>query len=659
MEDAYYYGKSQRLVSDIGSLTPQTQPNPCKFYWHFLYKAVIVIVLFVVLPLFPSQAPEFITQSALTRSWELFHLLFVGIAVSYGLFSRRNVETEKENQSKIDSAQNYVSRILQVSSVFDDDLDSPSGSDDNRKIQTWSSRYFRGEPMLVVEQESSVPDEQSSTITKICNQPLLLPVRSLKSRVSDSEAPETSKEPLVFSGSLSMSSSGSRSSSNSSVKTRNKEIGALDPLYLEEKLQESVVLPSPVPWRSRSGRMEMKEDPEVVTPNSLSPSADEAEIDRNRLRSRSFQLPMSWSALSDSTSPSPKKLSPSPSLSPELRPKKFFPSPSLSPELRPKNLEDSTRKKSYYTSSPPHRSLPPPPVSHKSPLITSNSKPISNGYSSENMGMRESFKDELHDLRSSRVDLRCRSDSGLDTLRSEVKSRVHTQGILVAKSVRTFRGSEPIAEARKTREYDGERMKDKGRKRSKEVEAMLMEKTGTKAGGFEQLPINNEKSSHENPRQMPKSPTSKYPMEEKKGFSDKFTLEYEEDSDGEDEVEVDTDDTQGSSDKEEAASNTVTDAGVDSEVDKKAAEFIAKFREQIRLQRIDSIKRVSGKGDFLFVGKEIGRKIYFIEFLVRLRLDPVQSGDEYVQFPLRSLCGQNLTSRTRKIGSWELYTGVI
>ncbi|KAI3919087.1 hypothetical protein MKW98_016640 [Papaver atlanticum] len=31
------------------------------------------------------------------------------------------------------------------------------------------------------------------------------------------------------------------------------------------------------------------------------------------------------------------------------------------------------------------------------------------------------------------------------------------------------------------------------------------------------------------------------------------------------------------------------------EVDKKADEFIAKFREQIRLQRIDSIKRTSGK----------------------------------------------------------------
>ncbi|XP_042487854.1 serine/arginine repetitive matrix protein 1-like [Macadamia integrifolia] len=730
MEDAYYYGKSQRLVSDMGSPTPQTQPNPCKFYWHFLCKAVFVTSLLVILPLFPSQPPEFVTHSVLTRNWELFHLLFVGIAVSYGLFSRRNVEMEKENQPKIDSAQNYVSRIFQVSSVFDDDVDSPSGFDDNSKVQTWNSRYFRGEPMLVVEQESSVPDEQSHIVTKISNKPLHLPVRSLKSRISDSEDLESSKEPRVFSGSLTRSSSGSRSSSNGSVKTRNGETGAVDPplfpvrclksrvsnsedleftkesrvfsgslssgsrsssngsvrsrngeigdvdpLDLEERLQENVVLPSPIPWRSRSGRMEMKEELEVVSPHSLPPSADEAEIERDRLHSRSFRLPMSWSSQPNSTSPSPEKLSPS---------------PSLSPELRAKNMEDSVRKKSYYTSSTPPTPLP-PPVSHKSPLITSNPSPVSNGYSSQNMGMDKSFKDELKDLRSSREGVRRRSDPGVDTLRSEVKSAARTEGISMAKSVRTFRTSEPIAEGRKTRECNGEQMLEKtgkrsneveamfmettgrraggftqlpinnekpgkkskeveamfmettgrraggfkqlpinnekpgkkskeveamfmettGRraggfeqlpinngkpgKKSKEIEAMFMETTGRRAGGFEQLPINNEKSGQESPRQMPESPLSKYPMEEKKEFSDKVIIEKDEDSDSEAEADADADETQGNSDKEEAASDTVTDAVVDTEVDKKAAEFIAKFKEQIRLQRIASIKRASGK----------------------------------------------------------------
>ncbi|XP_043697919.1 serine/arginine repetitive matrix protein 1-like [Telopea speciosissima] len=573
MEDAYYYGKSQRLVSDTGSLTPQTQPNPSKFNWHFLYKAVLVTVLLVILPLFPSEAPEFVNHSLLTRNWELFHLLFVGIAVSYGLFSRRNVETEKENPPKFDSAQNYVSRIFQVSSVFDDDVDSPSGYDDNSKVQTWNSRYFRGESRLVVEQESSVPDEQSSIVTRISNKPLLLPVRSLKSRVSESETLESTKESSVFSGSLSRSSSSS-SSSNGSVKTRNGEIGAVDPLDLEERLQENVVLPSPIPWRSRSGRMEMKEEPEVVTPPpySLPPSADEAVIEREGLHSRSFRLPMS---------PSPKKLSPS---------------PSVSPELQAKNMEDSARKKSSSTSSPPP-TPPSPQVSHTSPLIASNSSPVSNGYSSQNMGMKKSFKDELKDLRSSRRGVRRRSDPGLDTLRSEVKSGAITEGMSMAKSVRTFRMSEPIAEARKTREYNGERMEEKTGKRSKEVEAMFMETTGRRAGGFKQLPINNEKPGQESSRPIPKSPLSKYPMEEKKEFLDKVIVETDKESDGEAEVEADADthEIQRSSDKEEAASDTVTDAVVDGEVDKKADEFIAKFREQIRLQRIASIKRANGK----------------------------------------------------------------
>ncbi|KAJ4955140.1 hypothetical protein NE237_011923 [Protea cynaroides] len=596
MEDAHYYGKSQQLGSDMRSPTPQiqpnrspnlqNQPNPSKFYWHFLYKAVLVTVLFVILPLFPFQAPEFVNQSIFTRSWELIHLLFVGIAVSYGLFSRRNVETEKENQSKIDSAQNYVSRVFQVSSVFDDDVDGQSGSDDNNKVQTWNSRYFRGEPRVVVEQESSIADDQSSIVTKINNKPLLLPVRSLKSRVSESDTLESPKELRGFSGSVSRSNSGSRSSSNGSVKTRNGEIGAVDPLDLEERLQESVVLPSPIPWRSRSGRMEMKEEPEFFTlpPYSLPPSADEAEIDRDRLRSRSFQS-VSWPSRPNSTSSSPKKLSPS---------------PSISPELRAKNLEDSGRKRSYYTSSPPPPPPPPPRVNRKSTLITSNSNPVSNGYSSENIGMKKSFKDELKDLsRSSRGELRSRSDLSQDSLRSVMKPRVYTEDISRSRSVRTIRSSEPTEEARNVREHSGERMDDKTGKRWKEAGAMVMEKTGRRARGFDQLPINTEKPNQESPHPVLKSPLSKYHMEEKKESYDKVIVEADEDSDGEVEAEayaeVDADDTQGILDKEEATSNTGTDAGVDSEVDKKAAEFIAKFREQIRLQRIESIKKASGK----------------------------------------------------------------
>lgn len=45
---------------------------------------------------------------------------------------------------------------------------------------------------------------------------------------------------------------------------------------------------------------------------------------------------------------------------------------------------------------------------------------------------------------------------------------------------------------------------------------------------------------------------------------------------------------------EEADFNLADDADLGSEVDRKAGEFIAKFREQIRLQKIESFRRTSG-----------------------------------------------------------------
>ncbi|KAL6963587.1 hypothetical protein U1Q18_034598 [Sarracenia purpurea var. burkii] len=67
--------------------------------------------------------------------------------------------------------------LLDVDEVFDDEGDSPSGSDES-KVQTWSSQYYRGEPVVVVDDDK----------------PLVFPVRSLKSRVSDSDAAETISE---------------------------------------------------------------------------------------------------------------------------------------------------------------------------------------------------------------------------------------------------------------------------------------------------------------------------------------------------------------------------------------------------------------------------------------------------------------------------------
>ncbi|PPD76821.1 hypothetical protein GOBAR_DD26255 [Gossypium barbadense] len=307
MADVDTYTKGQQLVKE------HNQANPSKCHTNYLYKAFVVIIFLVIIPLFPSQAPEFINQSLLTRSWELLHLLFVGIAVSYGLFSRRNDETEKEhnnnynNQSKFDSVQSFVSRFLQVSSVFDDEAETLSGSDET-KVQTWSSLYHRNEPPVIVAKEHAVLDDNTSSSPRNPEKPLLLPVRSLRSRVLN----ETGRGNSANSNSLSRSNSG-LSSKRFSTKGTNGELRGSDQETLVEKWSDNnVVLPSPIPWRSRSGRMEMKEDIES----------------RSFKRSQSNRL-----SRSNSMSSSPKK-----SVSP----------PPPSTEAQAKSAEDFVKKKSMY-----------------------------------------------------------------------------------------------------------------------------------------------------------------------------------------------------------------------------------------------------------------------------------------------------------------------
>ncbi|PPD66379.1 hypothetical protein GOBAR_DD36745 [Gossypium barbadense] len=182
-------------------LKQQNQTNPNKYNTSFLYKKAVVIIIFlVIIPVFPSQAPEFINQTLLKHSWELLRLLFFGIAVSYGLFSQRNDETDKEpnNQSMFDNVQCFVSRFLQASSFFDDEAENMSGSDES-KVQIWSSQYYRNELPTVLVAKKKGDDE--------IEKPLLLPVRSLKS----------SRVMEVHNG------------------------------------ENNVVLPSLIPWRSRDG----------------------------------------------------------------------------------------------------------------------------------------------------------------------------------------------------------------------------------------------------------------------------------------------------------------------------------------------------------------------------------------------------------------------
>lgn len=502
MADKDFYMKQQRLDHQL----PPNPPNPSKFYTQFMYKAVIVAVFLVILPFFSSQAPEFVNPSLHTRSWELVQLLLVGIAVSYGLFSRRNDETEKEHSLKFDNAQSYVSRLLQVSSVFDDDAESPSGSDDN-KVQTWSSQYFKGEPVVVVAEENSLLDEkQCGSISRVAgdDKPLLLPVRSLKSRVSQSHFSETDNESSGKGSSLgrSSSNSGSKRFSSNSNKSRNGEFGSSIPFDMEFKGEENVVLPSPIPWRSRSGRMEMKEenyyDDDGVPLYSLPPSMEESDFNRPF----TFQ-----SSRSDS-------------------------------------VEEVPRKKIYKKSTPPPAAAPPPPPPPPPPLYSRKPPLVKSNFTLSNPEVFPATRELKRSAWSVPMELMNGNETGemqnRANLVAESRSRVPSDGSLAGKSVRAPRPGESIRES------------------------------------------------------IPKTGFLDYEREEKREFEENVEVETDEGSESEEEEEEEDDlfEEGSENENEQVVSNNASDGGKD--VDKKADEFIAKFREQIRLQRIESIKRSTG-----------------------------------------------------------------
>lgn len=211
-------------ASDLPAQKNDPQP---KILSSFLYKAILFAIFIALLPLFPPQTPESTNPTFLSRTWELLHLLLVGIAVSYGLFSRRNADPDLEKDKEKDAAfksdtNSYVSRILQISSAFDDD---------DSKAETWSSQYHRADPVIVE------------------SKPLLLPVRSLKkSRVQNSDSLGSSSD----------------------------------------------VLSSPIPWKSRSGRMEVRHEGAVMADASPSSSfyakAGSFSSNEDSIREKSFHV---------------------------------------------------------------------------------------------------------------------------------------------------------------------------------------------------------------------------------------------------------------------------------------------------------------------------------------------------------------------------------
>ncbi|GAB2252432.1 hypothetical protein Droror1_Dr00005279 [Drosera rotundifolia] len=534
---------------------PPKQPkklNPRRFYTHFLFKALIGTLFLLLVPL---RAPD--EDSLITRSWEIIQLVFVGVAVSYGLFSRRNNEEHwgEATEGKLEGASahdGYVSRLLSVSSVFDgDDGDvgiSGKGFDgDDGEIERWSSQsqYRRNDPVVV-------------------EMPLSLPVRRLKSRgddrdgggLDDGEGSRVSRSPDRRNSSLKRDFD--EKSQYITSRSRGVDADGFDSyvngiggIHDDGSISSSVL--GEVPRNGRNGSFKshvgdaddfsydvdgdvrgfgssisrsssngssVGRSSELKTRNIIGEFGVLDGEERMKGTEDSIVLPSPIPWRSRSMRMELKKDNE------KLEPRRSFGSQtsrnSVSHSLG-ESIEDEEERIRYYIPSPP----PPPPLPqyravHKSPLFTSKSV-LDNGHN--NTGR---------------------------SVRSEPKDYGETRHLLVTKSAHG----------------NGEIPSEKIGMRSSET----MSKRDRSA-----------------PRT---SSLSDYPKETIDEVSRKAGY------DNVDDVQSETDDNQHgrkSERKNEAAStgedlsNGFADESPD--VDKKADEFIAKFREQIRLQRIDSIKR--------------------------------------------------------------------
>ncbi|XP_057981384.1 uncharacterized protein LOC131166816 [Malania oleifera] len=249
-----------------------------KSYAHFVFKFVLVACVLVSLPLFPSQAPESINKTMLAKFWELLHLTFIGIAVCYGLFSRRNADTDIEIPSSADNSESYMSKMLHVSAIFEDGFENPSGSAERKRTQTWNSQCFRSEPMVAVTDGRCVVSGQCDADSRIENKPVGFPGGRLRWGNLDHGTLE------YINGGI--SESGPKGSSNSFGGIKKGNFVELGTSSMDENVEEPRVLPSPIPWRLRSRRMEAEEAVSFVAPSESVPlSVEECHS----------ELPESWS----------------------------------------------------------------------------------------------------------------------------------------------------------------------------------------------------------------------------------------------------------------------------------------------------------------------------------------------------------------------------
>ncbi|XP_010469204.1 PREDICTED: uncharacterized protein LOC104749306 [Camelina sativa] len=384
----------------------------------FFCKSVLFALFLLALPLFPSQAPDFVGETVLTKFWELIHLLFVGIAVAYGLFSRRTVESPldfslvDDSSSSSSSSLSYVSTIFQFdenhhhssdfvdvrtetrlinnnvsarrapvvlksesSFVVETELEESSseygvgGASQTNEVRAWSSQYFQGKSKVVVARPAYGLDGH------VVHQPLGLPIRSLRSALRDTTpAPEDNN----------------KSFSDGAVN------GEADSLLLPDAAPTS-----PVPWHFTPEMMGMGDN----YPSEFSPqSVDETQFTTRKSASSSSRSTASSPSQTSLASHTQNRFSPSRSVSEESL------NSNVEEMVKEQSLQGSTRSNSpslppspSLSSSPPspqlviddtHRRLPELEVTDDTHRRASHSRHYSDGSLLEE-DVRKGFEDEL------------------------------------------------------------------------------------------------------------------------------------------------------------------------------------------------------------------------------------------------------------------------
>ncbi|MFS8022730.1 hypothetical protein Hanom_Chr16g01442941 [Helianthus anomalus] len=159
-----------------------TKPPKSKslFTNYYFSKSIMIILVLLVFVYFPSQVPEMFKETTLIpKLWDLIYLLVIGIAVSYGLFSRK-IDSVHPSDDNIGENQTYLSGISHISSIFEDGnhgIGSLYGFDEKSWVESkgLGSRFseigggkkalkqcFLGESLVVINDEKYVLEQLGS-----------------------------------------------------------------------------------------------------------------------------------------------------------------------------------------------------------------------------------------------------------------------------------------------------------------------------------------------------------------------------------------------------------------------------------------------------------------------------------------------------------------